>query len=294
MNNPVTEILGSKYPILQGAMGHISNAELVAAVSEAGGYGLLAAAFWDKERLADEVAKTKELTDKPFGANLVAWRSDSLEMVKVIADAGIRAVTTSAGDPKLLVDALHEAGVKVLHVVPSAALAIKAQAAGVDAVIAEGGESGGIQGPSPVSTLVLIPAVVDAVDLPVVAAGGIADKRTYRAAMALGASGVQVGTVFMASEECCLHDSFKKLIVDSDETDTVVIAFEGRIRVRALRTPYSEKLASGEGGPRRFTGRWGKGVLKGDVEGAYLPAGQAVGLIRSIKSVKEIISEMVS
>ncbi|MBW1819241.1 MAG: nitronate monooxygenase, partial [Deltaproteobacteria bacterium] len=182
MNN-IAEMLGCRYPVIQGAMGVICNPEMVAAVSEAGGYGLLATAFQkDPAKLREQVEAVKKLTDKPFGANLMAVNPLSLEFAGVLADAGIRAVTTSAGSPAKILPYLKERGMKVLHVVASTDNAVKAEAAGVDAVIAEGSESGGMQGFNGASTMVLVPMVVDAVNIPVVAAGGIGDSRTYRAA----------------------------------------------------------------------------------------------------------------
>ena len=196
----VTEMLGVKYPIIMGALGAISNPELVAAVSEGGGFGLIATIGMDTEKLTNTIARVRELTDKPFGANLVALSPDSLAMVEVLSEKGIHAVTTSAGSPSKLTTALHNAGIKVLHVVPSPDLAIKAFDAGVDGVVAEGGESGGMQSPRAVSTLNLVPRVVEAVSIPVIAAGGICDGQGYAAAFALGAKGVQLGRVLCSSQ----------------------------------------------------------------------------------------------
>ena len=169
----ISELLGTKYPIIQGAMGVICNPEMVAAVSEAGGFGLLATAFLtDPDKVKGQIEEVKKLTDKPFGANLVALNPKSLKFAEILADAGIKAVTTSAGSPKAIMGFLKDRGIKVLHVVPNVANAIKAEALGVDAVIAEGSESGGMQGFNGASTMVLVPQVVDAVSLPVVAAGG--------------------------------------------------------------------------------------------------------------------------
>ncbi|MCP4666432.1 MAG: nitronate monooxygenase, partial [Deltaproteobacteria bacterium] len=173
----ISELIGSKYPLIQGAMGVICNPEMVAAVSDAGGYGLLATAFLnDPDKLKKQVEAVKKLTDKPFGANLMAVNPKSIEFAEILAQAGIEAVTTSAGSPKTLVAFLKERGVKVLHVVANVANAVKAAGAGVDAIIAEGSESGGVQGFNGASTMVLVPLVVDAVSIPVVAAGGIGDS----------------------------------------------------------------------------------------------------------------------
>jgi len=188
----ISELLGSQYPVIQGAMGVICNPELVAAVSEAGGYGLLATAFAeDPQEVRDQVRKTKELTDNPFGANLVVKNPLAAKFAEVLAEEGVGAVTVSGGSPKELIPFLQEQGIKVIVVVPTVDAARGAEAAGADAIVAEGAESGGAQGFGGVSTIVLVPAVVDAVNVPVIAAGGIGDSRGYRAAMALGAQGVQ-------------------------------------------------------------------------------------------------------
>ena len=291
----ITDLLGSRYPVIQGAMGVICNPEMVAAVSEAGGYGLLSTAFQsDPEALIKKIREVKMLTDKPFGANLMALNPASMIFAEILADNGIKAVTTSAGSPKELVNYLKSRGVKVLHVVPTAETAVKAEAGGVDAVIAEGTESGGIQGFKGASTMVLVPMVVDAVNIPVVAAGGIGDFRGYRAAFGLGAKGVQVGTRFIASQECIAHQRFKQALCEGKETDTVVID-RGRMRVRAIRTPLADALIQNpEESPQLPTqesleAAW----VKGDLEASTLPAGQIAGIIKEVKPVREIIQEMV-
>jgi enoyl-[acyl-carrier protein] reductase II len=291
--NPVCEMLGSKHPIIQGAMARISNPEMVAAVSEAGGYGLLASgSLAGLEELEAQIEAVRKLTDKPFGVNLMAMNPRSKEYIPALADFGIRAVTTSAGSPKELAPLLRKAGIKMIHVVPSSALAVKAEEAGADAVVAEGMESGGLQGNNGVTTIVLVPAVVDAVKIPVLAAGGIADARGYRAAFALGAQGVQVGTAFMVSKECVVHESIKQLMVESAETDTTLLG-RGRVFSRVIRTPYVMSLlddSSGAGSSQRDLHNIPK-----DDEAATTPvsAGQCVGLCRKVRSVREIIGEMV-
>jgi enoyl-[acyl-carrier protein] reductase II len=294
----ITGLLGCRYPIIQGAMSVICNPEMVAAISEAGGYGLLATGFQsDPDLLVSQIRAVREFTEKPFGpfgANLMALNPDSPKFAEVLVEAGIKAVTTSAGSPKDLVSLLKPHGVKILHVVPNVDNAIKAQDAGVDAVIAEGSESGGIQGYQGASTMVLVPMVVDAVNIPVVAAGGIGDARGYRAAFALGAKGVQVGTRFVASKECISHRNYKEAICEAKETDTVLVERD-RVRVRALRTPLSEELLKRRGdsismpSAESLNKAWTEGDLKADV----LAAGQVAGMIKSVKSVREIIVEMV-
>ncbi len=294
--NAISDLLGCRHPVIQGAMGVISNPELVAAVSEAGGYGLLATAFiTDPDFLKQQIEAVQRLTGKPFGANLAAFNPSSPVLAEVIADMGIGAVTTSAGFPGPLVDYLKGRRVKVLHVVPNVKSALKAAAAGVDAVIAEGMESGGAQGHQGVSTMVLVPMVADAVDIPVVAAGGIADARGFRAALALGAQGVQVGTRFIASRECIAHINYKQAICRAADTDTVLLGGD-RIRVRVLRTPVVEVwLQKPQAEIFEFLSAHQKEAsLDGDLEAGAVGAGQISGIVKEIKLIREIIKEMVS
>ncbi len=291
----VTELLGSRHPIIQGAMGVICNPELVSTVSNAGGFGLIATAFaTDPEAVRSQIRTTRELTRNPFGVNLQVMNPLTAEFVRVLADEGIRIVTVSGGSPKALIPVLHDCGIKVIVLVSSAEVASKAEAIGADALVAEGSESGGIQGIKGVSSMVLVPAVVDAVGIPVIAAGGIADSRGYRAALALGAEGVQVGTRFIASTECIAHENYKNLIISSSETGTGLINM-GRIQVRALITPLVERILAGEPvDPAGFDGEaMEKSWINGDTESSSLPAGEIAGLIHSIASVQEIIDEMV-
>ncbi len=291
----VTELLGSKYPIIQGAMGVICNPELVAAVSEAGGFGLLATAFAvDPEILRNQVKSTKALTNRPFGANLFVMNPLTEKFAQVLAEEGVKCVTVSGGSPKALIPMLHHMGIKVIVVVPTVDVARGAEAAGADAIVAEGAESGGVQGLKVSSTMVLVPLVVDAVNLPVIAAGGIGDSRGYRAAFALGAEGVQAGTRFIATKECVAHANYKATIMESKETGTGLVDM-GRFRIRALRTPLVERMLKGEEATdRAFAGEaieasW----LEGDLEAGGLPSGEVAGLIHAVPSVGEVIKEMV-
>ncbi|MBU2550948.1 MAG: nitronate monooxygenase family protein [Proteobacteria bacterium] len=291
----ISELIGCRYPVIQGAMGIISNPEMVAAVSEAGGYGLLATGFiQDLEVLKQGIERVRALTDQPFGLNIPAWTPLSLGIAGMAADMGLPAVTTSAGPPEAICAFLKDKGVKVLGVVASVANALKAEAAGVDAVIAEGTESGGLQGPNGVSTLVLVPAVVDAVRVPVVAAGGIADSRGYRAALALGAMGVQVGTRFMASTECVAHARTKEAIVRAAENQTLLIPM-GRGLARVIRTPFvDQRIESGEGvSMEELRARQARVYCEGDLEAGPVGAGQVAGLIREVRSVRDIVEDMV-
>ena len=235
---PITELLKCKYPVIQGAMGSISNPEMVAAVSEAGGLGLLATAFApDPEFVRKQIKETQKLTDKTFGANLQVMSPHTSKISEILVEEGIGIVTISGGSPKTLIPFLHEKGIKALVVVPTVSVAKKAEAIGADAIIAEGSESGGIQGFNGPSTMVLVPAVVDAVDIPVIAAGGIGDSRGFRAALALGAQGVQVGTRFIASFECIAHLNYKNALVESEENGTCLIN-TGPFQVRGHPDPF--------------------------------------------------------
>jgi enoyl-[acyl-carrier protein] reductase II len=277
-------------------MGVICNPELVAAVSEAGGFGLLATAFTeDAGVLRDQIKATKQLTKKPFGCNLFVMNPLAQEFSQVLADEGIRAVTVSGGSPKVLIPLLHGLGIKAIVVAPTVEAAKGAEALGADAVVAEGAESGGVQGFRGVSTLVLVPAIADFVKIPVIAAGGIGDSRGYKAALALGAEGVQMGTRFIATKECIAHSSYKEVIVGSGETGTGLVNM-GRFQIRALRTPLVERLLKGEDAsmPDFNRNAMEASWIKGDLEIGVLPAGQVAGLITSVPSVSEIIEEMVS
>jgi enoyl-[acyl-carrier protein] reductase II len=293
--NPITELLGCKYPVIQGAMGVICNPEMVAAVSEAGGYGLLATAFLtDADVFRRQIEATRKLTDKPFGANLMPMNPITPALAEIAVDMGLPAVTTSGGSPKALAAFFKDHGIKVLHVVANVQGAIKAEYAGVEAIIAEGMESGGMQGLNGVSTLVLVPMVTDAVNIPVVAAGGIGDRRGFRAAMELGASGVQVGTRFIASTECIAHANYKNALINADDTDTILVG-QDRIRFRVINTPMVEKLVQQP--PEALFAALGSSLeaswIDGDLDAAPIAAGQVAGLVRDVKSIREIIEEMV-
>ena len=293
--NQITDMLGTKYPIILGAMGFISGPEMVAAVSEAGGYGLLGSGpIQDKETLYKQIERIRALTDKPFGVNLMAMRPLSMSFAEVIIDMKIPAVTTSAGSPKELAALLKANGVKVIHVVPNVRAALMAQAAGVDGVVAEGMESGGMQGNSGVGTMVLVPLVVDAVDIPVVAAGGIADHRGYRAAFALGAQGVQIGTRFLASTECLAHQACKDTVCSGSETDTVLVG-KGKIFIRAFKNAAAQQYLDNPDSfdhatiVPRLEDVW----LKGIMDAGPITMGQIIGMIREVKPVREIMAELV-
>ncbi|WP_300464974.1 DUF561 domain-containing protein [Desulfobacula sp.] len=293
--NKISEMLKCKYPIIQGAMGVICNPELVAAVSEAGGFGLLATAFsQDSEIIRNQIRETRKLTNKPFGLNLFTMNPLVQEFVDILAEEGICVVTISGGSPKKIIPYVHDRGIKAIVVVPTVDLACKAESSGADAVIAEGSESGGMQGYNGASTMVLVPAVSDAVTIPVIAAGGIGDSRGYRAAMALGAQGVQIGTRFITAAECSAHINYKKIITELRDTGTRLVD-TGRFRIRALHTPLVEKIITGPMDTDAYFTIQAveKSWIRGDIDSGILPAGEVSGLISDIDSAKQIIDEMV-
>lgn len=291
------EMLGCRYPIIQGPIGMFNSPEMVAAVSEAGGYGLLAVGFINDgdtvRRLIDDVRK---LTDKPFGANVVLLNPSSGEFLKILADAGVKTVTTSVGSPRNIYPVIHDLGMKGIHVVLAAAHAISAVKAGADGLVVVGSEAGGLRTTgSESSTMVLVPLVADAVDVPIVAAGGIADSRGYRAAMALGAQGVQVGTRFLASEESPAGAAWKQAILECADGGTGLIPLEDtRMAQRLIITPWiKEKLA--DPSVKNLTPLLERNPeATGDYERAAFGSGQVGALIKDIKPIAEIITEMVS
>lgn len=293
----VAELLGTDYPVIMGAMGTITNAELVAAVSEGGALGLLATVGLDTDGLRGAICEVKELTSRPFGVNLVARNPLSPAMVEVLAEEGITVVTTSAGSPSVLAPLLKDAGIKVFHVVPSPGLAVKAEQAGVDGIVAEGGESGGVLAAQAVSTLTLVPHVVEAVDIPVVAAGGIHDGRGYAAAFAMGAGGVQIGTRLMLTQECRIHPDIKQALLDARPGGTMVLSM-GTAGVRVLANDLARGLGDmpREEGPDRITAAWMRAPATfqdGDVNAGLVITGECAGAIHDILPAGEAIRRMV-
>lgn len=295
--NRITEMLGIKYPIIQGAMQDVAKAGLVAAVSNAGGLGVLASGQDTPEQVREEIHKVKELTDKPFAVNLMFLNKRAPEIVDVVIEEGIKIVTTGAGTPKLYMPKLKEAGIKVMPVIPNVKIAKKMEDLGVDAVIAEGMESGGHIGTMASQTL--WPQVVDAVNIPVIAAGGIADNRGVKAAMAMGAEGVQCGTIFSISKESPVGDNWKKTIIESKDTSIGVIGTKMGV---ASRTVVNKKAKELYGLEDKMTDKlkfnqlldeaYRKAVYQDDVEDGIIFAGSVAGMIHESKSVAEIISDL--
>jgi enoyl-[acyl-carrier protein] reductase II len=292
------EILGTKYPIIQGPIGHLNDPKMVAAVSEAGAFGMLALGFvTDLEKIRQMVAQVRELTDKPFGANLmIAMNPANEAILELLAEAGVKTVTTSAGSPKKIYPKIKELGMKVLHVALAAPLAAKAAEAGADAVVVSGAESGGLRTTGPESTnLILIPLVCDMVQVPVVAAGGIADRRGYRAAVALGAQGVQIGTAFVASEESPASRAWKEAIVGCGDAGTALLPLGGMAMRTIINPKLGRLMASGTDLNKEYNmGNAGKAWAAGDFDLFPAGGGQISALIKKIRPVKDIIQEMVS
>lgn len=294
----VLDILGSKYPIIQGPIGELNDPKMVAAVSEAGAFGMLALGFVsDPDKVRQMIAEVRERTDKPFGANLmIAMNPNNEAILEALADGGVKTVTTSAGSPKKIYPKIKELGLRGLHVTLAASLAVKAADAGADAVIVSGAESGGLRTTGPESTnFILIPLVCDMVDAPVVAAGGIADRRGYRAALALGAQGVQIGTAFLVSEESPGSRAWKEAIIGCGDAGTTLLPM-GRMAMRTIiNAKLGELMASGADLAQEYSiMNAGEAWRTGDFDLFPAGAGQVSALIKEIKPVKDIIEEMVS
>jgi enoyl-[acyl-carrier protein] reductase II len=290
------DMLGCKYPVIQGPIGQLNDPKMVAAVSEAGAFGILALGFVsDPEKVRQLINEVKELTDKPFGANLMIAMNPSNEVIlEILAGAGVKVVTTSAGSPRAIYPKIKELGLKGLHVALSAKLAGKA--ADADGLIVTGAESGGLRTNGPESTnMILIPAVCDMVDVPVVAAGGIADRRGFRAAMALGAQGVQIGTAFLAAEESPASKAWKEAIIGCGEAGTTLLPLGG-VAMRTIVNPkLAELSASGADLTREYNLRNAyKAWFTGDFDLFPAGAGQVSALIKAVRPIKDIIVEMVS
>lgn len=300
MNTKITELLGIKYPVLQGGMAWIAECTLASAVSEAGGLGIIAGGSAPIDYLRDQIRKTKELTSKPFGVNIMLMSPNAEDLAQLVIDEKVPVVTTGAGSPGKFIDGWKNAGVKTIPVVPSVALAKRMVRAGADAIIAEGTESGGHIGEN--TTMCLVPQVVDAVDVPVIAAGGIADGRGIAASFMLGAQGVQIGTRFLAAEECQIHSTYKELVVKAKDTDSIVTGRSTGHPCRNVKTKFAKKLASGEMNgsitPDEFEeltlGSLRKAVQDGNLdEGSFL-CGAIAGMVNEVKPCSEIIEEMIS
>jgi enoyl-[acyl-carrier protein] reductase II len=292
----VTELLGIEHPIIQGGMAWTSTWELVAAVSNAGGLGVIGAGHMPTEVLRTQIRAAKAATDKPFGVNLMLLTPHIDELVEMVLEEGVQAVTTGAGNPGKYMDSLKAAGVKVLPIAPSVALAKRLESVGADAIIGEGMEAGGHIGE--LTTMVLTPQLVDAVNVPVIAAGGIADGRGIAAAFALGAEGVQVGTRFMCATECTIHESVKQRVLKSKDRDTVVTGYSTGHPVRVLKNKLSRRIEELDRADQPDeieslgSGKLALAMRDGDCEMGSLMAGQCSAMVESIQPAADIIDQM--
>lgn len=293
----ITKLLKTKYPIIQGGMANVATHALASAVSNAGGLGLIGAGGNDAEWVREEIRKTKELTDKPFGVNIMLMSPHAEAIAHVVVEEGVKVVTTGAGNPSKYIPMWKEAGITVIPVVPSVALAVRMERNGADAVVVEGTEAGGHIGE--LTTLALVPQVVDAVNIPVIAAGGIGDARQVVAAFALGAKGVQVGTILLATEECPVHQNYKEMIVKARDTDTVVTGRTTKAPVRVLKNKMSQEYIrlSQQGVPfeeleKLTLGSLRRAVVDGDIDTGSFMAGQVAGLVKAIRPVKDVIEDL--
>ncbi len=297
METRITELLGIKYPIIQGGMAWVAEHHLAAAVSEAGGLGIIGAASAPAKVVREEIRKAKELTDKPIGVNIMLMNPNAPEVAKVVLEEGVKVVTTGAGNPAKFMKDFKEAGVKVIPVVASVAMAKMMERCGADAVVAEGTESGGHIGSA--TTMCLVPQVADAVQIPVIAAGGIGDGRGFAAAFMLGAEAVQMGTRFVVAKESIVHKNYKEKVIKAKDIDSEVTGMSTGHPVRQIRNQMSreylrlEKEGAGLEELEHLTlGSLRKAVMDGDVVNGTLMAGQIAGLVKKEQTCKEMIEEI--
>ena len=294
----ICDMLGIRYPVFQGGMAWVADASLAAAVSNSGGLGLISAVNAGTEAVRNEIRKCLQMTDKPFGVNIMLQAPNADEIAQMVVEEGIKILTTGAGSPARYLEAWKAADIKVIPVVASVALALKMQAAGADAVVAEGAESGGHVGE--LHTMALVPQVVDALKIPVIAAGGICDGRGAAAAFMLGAEGIQVGTRFLVAEECTIHQVYKEKILKATDISTIVTGKSLGHPVRSLKTPFSKSFARMEADPATSpeeilafgSGALRKAVQEGDSNGSYM-AGECAGMVKKIEPAKAIVEDLI-
>ena len=295
----ICKILGIEYPIIQGGMAWAANHELAQGVSNAGGLGIIAAGNAPKEVIKEEIRKAKEKTNKPFGVNIMLMSPFAEEIVDLVCEEKVPVVTTGAGNPGKYMEKLKNAGIKVIPVVPTVALARRMEKQGADALIVEGTEAGGHIGE--LTTMAIVPQVVEAVDIPIIAAGGIADGRGFLAALALGAEGIQMGTRFVCSTECIAHENYKERIIKSKDRDAIVTGRSTGYPVRVLKNKFTKEYLELEkqGVPFEELEELGAGklrlaVIEGDMDNGSVMAGQISGLIKDVKSCEEIINNIIN
>lgn len=297
MKTGITELLGIEYPIIQGGMAWVAEYNLAAAVSNAGGFGIIGAASAPPEIVREQIRKCKELTDKSFGVNVMLMNPNAEEVAKIVIEEGVKAVTTGAGNPAKFIPMWKEAGVKVIPVVASVAMAVMMERAGADAIVAEGMESGGHIGQT--TTMALLPQVVDAVNIPVIGAGGIADGRGFAAAIMLGAEAVQMGTAFLVAKENIVHENYRNKVIAAKDIDSVVTGTSTGHPVRGLRNHMTKEYLrlEKEGATidelEKITlGALRRAVIEGDAKDGTVMAGQIAGLIKKEATCKEIITSI--
>ena len=291
--NRVLAHTGAKYPIIQAPMGWIARAQLASAVSEAGAMGIIETSSGETDNCKAEIKKMFELTDKPFGVNLPLLFLRDNAMLRFICESGVKFVTTSAGDPRKLLKPLKEAGIIVYHAVPSVEAALKCADAGVDGLVVEGSEGGGFKNPEEVTTLVLLQAIREQIDLPLVAAGGICDGRGMAAAFALGAEAIQMGTRFVSSAESPVHNNYKQAIIDAPTDGTYVLNKKSSPCLRALKTQRTAAIYDSGKLPADTFATLQDLYFGGDMEASIGLAGQSAGLIQGVKSVADIVGDTV-
>ena len=299
MQTDITKLLGVEYPIIQGGMAWVAEHNLAAAVSAAGGLGLIGGANAPADVIRNEIREARKLTDKPFGVNVMLMSPHAEEIAKVVVEEGIKVVTTGAGSPEKYMKMWKEAGIVVIPVVASVALARRMERCGADAVVAEGTESGGHIGEA--TTMTLVPQVVDAIDIPVIAAGGIADGRGLAAALMLGAKAVQIGTRFVVANESIVHENYKDRVISAKDIDSAVTGRSHGHPVRCLRNAMTREYTKLEAEGKSFEeleyltlGTLRKAVMEGDTVNGTVMAGQIAGLINKKQSAKEIIDEIIA
>lgn len=295
--NRICEILNIKYPVIQGGMAWVADASLAGAVSNAGGLGIIAAGNAPKEAIKEQIRKCREITDKPFGVNIMLMSPFADDMIDLVIEEKVEVITTGAGNPAKYMDRLKEAGIKVIPVVPTVALAQRMEKVGASAVVAEGTEAGGHIGE--LTTMVLVPQVVDAVSIPVIAAGGVADGRGMAASFALGAEGVQIGTRFICSDECTVHENYKELVLKAKDRDAIVTGRPTGHPVRTLKNKLAKEYLKleKEGAPVEELEKLGAGALRmatieGDKAKGSFMAGQSAAMVNDIKPCSKIIEDI--
>lgn len=294
MKNRITEILGSRYPLILGPMRMITRGEMAASVSESGGFGQIAASGMTSEELRSEVEKARKITEFPFGINIPVYRRNAMAVLEIAIEMGIKTITTSAGNPSKVIDRIRDTGIRVLHKVSTLEMALKAQEAGVDGVIATGFEAGGHIGREHTTTFCLIPQLVDGLDIPVVAAGGIGNGKGFLAALALGAEGIETGTRFLATRQCSSPDWLKDQLLQAKDVSTIILG-KAEMPIRVLKNKKAALMSNPDKNSEDQQLREGadQAYMDGDPGKAIVPAGQVAGLIKEIKEISDVFPDMV-